>query len=196
LGALDVNLVLQHITVEWLDRVVELDRICFGQLWSHDQYQRELDSANSDILILINRETAQILAYGCVWAILDEAHITIIAVHPDYHHQGFGTVLLSGLMQCAIARDLARATLEVKVSNIAAIGLYEKFGFTTAGRRKKYYDSGEDALILWKGRIQASEYRIQMQKYQENAYQYLHRYGYNLMVSLDTETSTALPLTP
>jgi [ribosomal protein S18]-alanine N-acetyltransferase len=191
-----VNLSLQHLTADWLDRVVELDRICFGQLWSAAQYQREFESPNSDILIVLNRDTQELLAYGCVWAIVDEAHITILAVHPDHQHQGWGTLLLTGLLQCAIARNLARATLEVKESNLAAIGLYAKFGFETAGRRKKYYaDTGEDALILWKGRIQAESYQIQLQNHQQNLAQSCHQRGWDLMVSFDTENLAAVPLT-
>jgi [ribosomal protein S18]-alanine N-acetyltransferase len=189
-----VNLTLQLLTAESLDQLVDLDRLCFGKLWSRDQYQRELDSPNSDIIGLTQGET--LLAYGCVWAILDEAHITIVAVHPDYPRQRLGTSILIGLMKSAIARNLARATLEVRVSNQAAIGLYEKFGFDTAGRRKKYYeDTGEDALILWKGRIQGAEYQSQLQNLQQNLYQDWQQRGWNLIVSLDTEMSPSVPLT-
>jgi [ribosomal protein S18]-alanine N-acetyltransferase len=150
-----VNLSLQIFDPTFLDRVVELDRVCFGQLWSAAQYEREHDSPNSDILILIEEDSQQILAYGCVWAIVDEAHITILAVHPDRRKSGFGQLILWGLLHRAILRNLARATLEVRLSNEAAIGLYEKFGFQTAGQRKKYYENPtEDALILWKNRLQ------------------------------------------
>jgi [ribosomal protein S18]-alanine N-acetyltransferase len=164
-----MNLILKIFDRIDLDRVVALDQLCFGQLWSVAQYEREHDSPNSDILILVDTDTQQILAYGCVWAIVDEAHITIIAVHPDQRHQGFGQLVLWGLLQRAVMRDLARATLEVRLSNAAAIGLYEKFGFQTAGQRKKYYENPtEDALILWKNRLQfpatqtelASQYQI------------------------------------
>jgi [ribosomal protein S18]-alanine N-acetyltransferase len=149
------RLVLTHLKPDQLDDIVDLDRCCFGQLWSRDQYQRELDSPNSDILVLLAADTGEIFAYGCLWAILDEAHITIVAVHPHRQGQGFGALMLWGLMQQAVQRDLARATLEVAVSNQAAIGLYEKFGFETAGRRKQYYAAtGEDALILWKSHLQ------------------------------------------
>jgi [ribosomal protein S18]-alanine N-acetyltransferase len=188
------TLKLQLLNLEALDQLVELDRVCFGKLWSRDQYQRELESPNSDIIGLM--QAGQLLAYGCVWAIVDEAHVTIIAVHPDRQNQGFGTLMLYGLMQSAINRQLARATLEVRVSNQTAIGLYEKFGFETLGRRKKYYaDTGEDALILWKNRIQASEYQLQLDSFSQNAYQKLHRQGLDLIVSLDTELSPNLPLT-
>jgi [ribosomal protein S18]-alanine N-acetyltransferase len=182
-----VNLSLQHLTADWLDRVVELDRICLGQLWSAAQYQREFASENSDILILIDVDRQSILAFGCVWAIVDEAHITILAVHPDYRHQGFGQLLLWGLLRSAVDRELARATLEVGVTNTAAIQLYEQFGFQTAGRRKKYYaTTGEDALILWKGQLQYKTCAIELASMQQRLYQKFQQQSFNLMVSFDT----------
>jgi [ribosomal protein S18]-alanine N-acetyltransferase len=191
-----VHLCLQHLTPEFLDRVVELDRLCFGQLWTAAQYQREFDIPNSDILILLDADRSQVLAYGCVWAIVDEAHMTIIAVHPDYQKQQLGSLMLWGLMQAAIQRDLARATLEVKVTNLAAIGLYEKFGFEVAGRRKKYYaDTGEDALILWKGRIQEREYRSQLAQIRQTLCQQWQAQNWQLTVAFDTKDVVHPPLT-
>jgi ribosomal-protein-alanine N-acetyltransferase len=187
-----VNLSLQHLTADWLDRVVELDRICFGQLWSAAQYQREFESENSDILILIDVEAQAILAYGCVWAIVDEAHITILAVHPDYRQQGLGQVMLWGLLQAAVDRELARATLEVRVDNTAAIQLYEKFGFQVAGRRKKYYNNADDALILWKGQLQYNTTQIALATERTQQYQRLQHQGINLMVSFDTAANTPI----
>jgi [ribosomal protein S18]-alanine N-acetyltransferase len=191
-----VHLCLQHLTPEFLDQVVELDRTCFGQLWTAAQYQREFDVPNSDILILLDTDRSQVLAYGCVWAIVDEAHMTIIAVHPDYQKQQLGSLMLWGLMQAAIQRDLARATLEVKVTNIAAIGLYEKFGFEVAGRRKKYYaDTGEDALILWKGRIQEQAYRSQLAQIRQTLCQQWQTQNWQLTVAFDTKDMVHPPLT-
>lgn len=195
-----MNLSLQHLPVAYLDQVVELDRLCFGQLsgrqlWSANQYQREFDSPNSDILILLNTDRQQVIAYGCVWAIVDEAHITIIAVHPDQQQKSYGTLILIGLMQAAIDRELARATLEVRVSNQTAIKLYEKFGFETLGQRKKYYeDTGEDALIMWKSRIQSEECRSQLENFHGNIYQTLSAKGINLTVSLDTKSPPNAPV--
>lgn len=192
-----MNLVLQHVTAEWLDRVVELDRICFGQLWSAAQYQREFESPNSDILVVRNPDTQAILAYGCVWAIVDEAHITILAVHPAHRHQGLGQLMLWGLLRSAIDRELARATLEVGVTNTAAIQLYEQFGFQTAGRRKKYYaTTGEDALILWKGQLQYKTCAIELASIQQRLYQKFQQQSFNLMVSFDTATNPVVSSHP
>jgi [ribosomal protein S18]-alanine N-acetyltransferase len=192
-----VNLSLQHLPIEYLDQVVALDRICFGQLWSANQYQREFDSPNSDILILLEHDRQQVIAYGCVWAIVDEAHVTIIAVHPDHQQRGYGSLMLYGLMQAAIQRELARATLEVRVSNQTAVHLYEKFGFETLGQRKKYYeDTGEDALIMWKSRIQSADYRSQLTDCHQVLHQRLSAQGIHLTVSLDTKLAPNAPLIP
>ncbi|MEB3293895.1 MAG: ribosomal protein S18-alanine N-acetyltransferase [Synechococcales bacterium] len=144
-----------------LNAIVALDHLCFGKLWTLDQYAREIESPNSDLLIITPQEQpACLLAYGCVWRVLDEAHVTLIAVNPDHHRQGLGKLTLWALLTAARQQQMARATLEVRVSNQGAIALYESFGFQEAGRRKRYYeDTGEDALILWRGGLQTPPFQ-------------------------------------
>ncbi|BAT51889.1 ribosomal-protein-alanine acetyltransferase [Nostoc sp. NIES-3756] len=145
------SLELKTLTSSDLTAILELDLACFGGLWTMEGYQRELDSPNSDLLGLFSPQSSiNLLGMGCFWSILEEAHITIVAVHPQYHRQGLGQALLYFLLKTACDRGLERATLEVRASNLAAISLYQKFGFQTAGRRRGYYqDNGEDAIILW-----------------------------------------------
>jgi len=148
-------LILQRLTPENLNAVVELDRLCFGGLWTQEGYSRELDSSHSDLFGLFLPSSALLVGFGCLWSIVDEAHITILAVHPRYQRRGLGQALLVALLLSANGRGLERASLEVRASNNSAIFLYQKFGFETAGRRKRYYqDTGEDALILWRGDLQ------------------------------------------
>ncbi len=145
---------LQEMTPALLPAVLELDQICFGGLWTKEGYQRELDSPNSDLLVLTSQD---LIGMGCYWAILDEAHITIVGIHPEYRQQGFGQLMVLALLQRARQREMARATLEVRISNESAINLYQKLGFKVAGQRKRYYvDTGEDALILWLGELQTA----------------------------------------
>ncbi|WP_324239197.1 ribosomal protein S18-alanine N-acetyltransferase [Okeania sp.] len=167
---------------EHISRVVELDQLCFGGLWNTQGYQREIESPNSDLLILMisqNTKTEKeevtfkssncksqityndksIIGIGCLWAILEEAHITILGVHPKYQGLGFGQLLLYTLMRSAWERGLERATLEVAVSNTPALSLYHKFGFQDVGRRKGYYQkTGEDALVLWRGHLHEPDF--------------------------------------
>ncbi|NEP47494.1 MAG: ribosomal protein S18-alanine N-acetyltransferase [Moorea sp. SIO3C2] len=173
---------LKPLKAEHLSAAVALDQLCFGGLWTRSGYERELDSPNSQLLVLeappkgCKKETLLegtgvpitslpncLVGLGCFWSILEEAHIIILAVHPDYQRQGLGQLLLYSLLKEAKQRNLKWATLEVQPSNQAALALYQKFGFTEAGRRKNYYkDTGEDALILWRGGLKTSEFEKTM----------------------------------
>lgn len=171
---------IKHLAAEDLNSAVELDRLCFGGLWAIEGYRRELDSPNSDLLGLWTWETddcesAQnragtetpplqipptLIGIGCLWAILEEAHIIMLAIHPQFQGQGLGQALLLALLKSACDRQLERATLEVRESNLAAVYLYKKFGFKEAGRRKRYYeDTGEDALVMWRSGLEKPEFQ-------------------------------------
>ena len=155
-----LDIIVDSISVDEIESILSLDRLCFGGLWSIDSYRRELTNENSHFLgVSIDRtlepDTSGIIGFGCFWAILDEAHITLLGVHPQYQRQGLGKLLLGALLDKARSIEMARATLEVRASNQGAIDLYERFGFQTVGRRKKYYqDTGEDGIIMWRGGLQ------------------------------------------
>ncbi|MGA9379016.1 MAG: ribosomal protein S18-alanine N-acetyltransferase [Phormidium sp.] len=206
------TLTIQLLTADLLPAVVELDQKCFaGGLWTLDGYQRELDSPNSDVLLILEAEqgnrgveeqggegeflpsafyllpstfsSRRLLAMGCQWAILDEAHITIVAVCPDYQHQGLGQAMLLTLLSRARLRGLERATLEVKASNQPAISLYQKFGFKVIGRRRGYYqDTGEDALILWLNGLQNSEFTQSLAEWERQICLRLAAYRWELQM--------------
>lgn len=159
------KLLLKPPHSDLLPQIVELDKTCLGGLWTLEGYQRELESSNSSFFILsiplpsqtdsYTNSQEKLIGCGCFWTILEEAHITLLGIHPDYQGQGLGQLLLYTLLKDAVERKLERATLEVRISNEVALSLYEKFGFKIAGKRKKYYQkTGEDALILWRGDLQ------------------------------------------
>jgi ribosomal-protein-alanine N-acetyltransferase len=90
-----------------------------------------------------------VVAFGGIWLMVDEAHITTFGVHPDHRRRGIGRLLLLSLAEVAIELGSARMTLEVRVSNEPAQALYRSFGFRVSGRRIAYYsDDGEDALVM------------------------------------------------
>jgi [ribosomal protein S18]-alanine N-acetyltransferase len=165
-----LDITIQSISVDEIESILVLDRLCFGGLWSIDSYQRELTNENSHFLgVSVDRnlapETSGIVGFGCFWAILDEAHITLLGIHPQYQRQGLGQLLLGSLLDRAREIEMARATLEVRDSNHGAIHLYEKFGFETVGRRKKYYqDTGEDGVIMWRGGLQHPNFTLLVEK--------------------------------
>ena len=167
-----------------LSQLVELDRLCLGGLWTLEGYQRELTSPNSTLLVLSlahRQGQEKIAGCGCFWAILEEAHITLLMVHPDCQGQGLGQGLLWALLKDALRRKLERATLEVSASNQRALSLYQKFGFKIVGRRKGYYPkTGEDALILWRGNLHYPEFVHTLNSWQRSIEDYLGRNGWQL----------------
>ncbi|MEM0981094.1 MAG: ribosomal protein S18-alanine N-acetyltransferase [Cyanobacteria bacterium P01_H01_bin.58] len=166
-----------------LPAVVDLDQACFNGLWSSAGYQREVDSPNSDLLLLQTASTSdksQVIGIGCLWAILDEAHITVLGIAPTYRRQGLGQWLLLQLLQQAHARQLTHATLEVRVANQAAQTLYRRYGFKTAGKRRGYYADGEDALILWRGGLQSQTFVATLQTWRISTETRLHEQGWQL----------------
>jgi [ribosomal protein S18]-alanine N-acetyltransferase len=104
--------------------------------------------------------SSRIVGFAGFWHVFDEAHITTIAVDPDLRGRSLGELLLVALIEEAISRRAGYMSLEVRVSNIVAIRLYEKYGFTIKGVRPKYYvDDGEDAYVMWSGNGRSAEFR-------------------------------------
>lgn len=125
-------------------------------------------------------EAPTVLGLGCYWAILDEAHVTVLAVDPRYQRRGLGKWLLVNLLADACDRALTRATLEVRPSNSRALALYESFGFETLGRRRRYYADGEDALILWQNSLKTAEFGDLLLQCSRAASHRLRRQGWQI----------------
>jgi ribosomal-protein-alanine N-acetyltransferase len=107
---------------------------------------------------------ASIIGFAGLWLMVDEAHITTIAMHPDYRRRGLGEFLLVSLIDIAYSINARWVTLEVRVSNHNAQNLYRKYGFREAGLRHRYYsDNQEDALIMWTDEIKSPSYKQQFQ---------------------------------
>lgn len=195
---------INDLTPQKISEVVALDQYCFGGLWTADGYLREIDSSNSSLLVLSlgitnsdNNDTEQktddfkIIGIACLWAIAEEAHITLLGVHPDYRRQGLGQMLLYTLLQNAIEKKLKWATLEVEASNNCAIALYEKFGFKIVGKRKGYYQkTGEDALILWHKGIDQPEFQADLAEWQQKINDRLSNYYHLSPLSLKSQLPT------
>lgn len=158
-----LELQLEYLRVEQLPQIVQLDQLCLGGLWSLAGYERELANQHSTTLVLSLLQPENVIGIGNFWAILEEAHITLLAIHPDYQGHGLGKLVLYFLLQQAQRQKLERATLEVKESNQKALALYQQFGFKMAGKRKGYYQkTNEDALILWRGDLAKPEFQQQL----------------------------------
>jgi ribosomal-protein-alanine N-acetyltransferase len=133
-----------------LDAIDEIERLSFRAPWPRDTFAGELtrDWARIDV----GRVDDKVVAFNNYWIVTTELHIHVIATHPNERGHGYGAQLLDHAITAAIATGCALATLEVRRSNTAAIGLYERAGFKTVHVRARYYqDDGEDALVMLRG---------------------------------------------
>jgi ribosomal-protein-alanine N-acetyltransferase len=134
--------------VDDLPAVHAIERASFESPWPADAYRSELETNRLAQYLVVHAGEA-IVGYAGMWLMVDEAHIITFAVHPAWRRQRIGERLLLALLDLANEGGAHEATLEVRLSNIAARRLYEKFGFRPVGLRPRYYsDNGEDALIM------------------------------------------------
>lgn len=131
-----------------LEEVLAIERASFSMPWSRGAFLYELEQ-NRVARCFVVREDGRLIGYICLWEVADELHITNVAVHPNLRRRGVGRALLSAVLDDARQRKLRLVVLEVRPSNVEALGLYESFGFRVVGRRHGYYyDTGEDALVM------------------------------------------------
>jgi ribosomal-protein-alanine N-acetyltransferase len=139
---------IRPMTVEDLPAVQLIERASFTTPWPAHAYRQELE-ANRLAQYMAGTIAREAVAYGGIWLMVDEAHVTTFAVHPRYRRRRIGERLLLSLLDLARDRHAREATLEVRLSNLAARRLYEKYGFRPVGIRPRYYsDNQEDALIM------------------------------------------------
>ena len=132
-----------------INQVLEISSLSLKESWSMASFINEL--SNPLARYLIAEKGNKILGFAGVWIIVDEGHITNIAVHPKYRGYGIGKELLSSMIDYAKEWQINSFTLEVRPSNIIAQNLYNKFQFKEEGIRKNYYaDNNEDAIIMWR----------------------------------------------
>lgn len=136
------------MTVDDLADIHRIEHASFSEPWPDEAYRSELQ-ANRLASYLVARVGLSLVAFGGIWLMVDEAHVTTFAVDPAWRRRRIGETLLLALIDLAIARHAREATLEVRLSNLPARRLYEKFGFKPVGIRPRYYsDNHEDALIM------------------------------------------------
>jgi ribosomal-protein-alanine N-acetyltransferase len=130
--------------------ITDMDKICFDLPWSETSFFEEI-TGNSIAKYIVAEIAGKIVGYAGIWIILDEGHITNVAVHPQFRRQGIAKALVSALIEISEAAGVKVYTLEVRASNKSAVSLYKYFNFEECGIRKEYYeDNNEDAIIMWK----------------------------------------------
>jgi ribosomal-protein-alanine N-acetyltransferase len=143
------TITFRKMTVADLDEVMEVEVNSFTLPWSREAFFNEL-TKNQFAQYLVLEVDQKVVGYCGVWIIVDEAHITNIAILPDYRGMKLGEALMGRVMELARELGALRVTLEVRVSNERAQSLYRKFGFEKGALRKQYYtDNMEDALVMW-----------------------------------------------
>ncbi|ABW20000.1 ribosomal protein S18-alanine N-acetyltransferase [Alkaliphilus oremlandii] len=132
-----------------IDAVLDIEENSFTIPWTRNSFVTEL-TKNKLSRYVVAEVDGVVAAYGGMWLIVDEAHITNIAVHPRYRGLGVGKKIVEALLEEGRKINIYRMTLEVRSSNVVAQGLYRQYGFMPCGVRPGYYhDNGEDAIIMW-----------------------------------------------
>lgn len=131
-----------------IDAVLDISALSFSIPWSKSSYIKEL--TNPIAKYLIAKIDNEVIGFVGTWIVLDESHITNIAVHPNYRKQGIASELLDALLSLCKSKGCIAYTLEVRSSNKAAKALYERYNFKQEAIRKGYYENNkEDAIIMW-----------------------------------------------
>ncbi len=139
---------IRPMTEADLPSVQLIERASFTTPWPPQAYRQELE-ANRLAHYVVSLIGERVVGYGGIWLMVDEAHVTTFAIHPAYRRRRIGERMLIALLDLAVDRHAREATLEVRLSNLPARRLYEKYGFRPVGIRPRYYsDNQEDALIM------------------------------------------------
>jgi ribosomal-protein-alanine N-acetyltransferase len=139
----------RSMRLEDIETICEIEREAFPTPWTSSAFHNELTN-NHFAHYLVMELNGEIAGYAGMWLIMDEAHITNIALRTHFRGKKLGERLLVQMQSAAVFLGAERMTLEVRVSNVVAQRLYAKLGFIPAGLRKGYYtDNGEDAIIMW-----------------------------------------------
>ncbi|GBF23134.1 ribosomal-protein-alanine N-acetyltransferase [Candidatus Gastranaerophilus sp. (ex Termes propinquus)] len=145
-----MKIFIKNMAGEHLDEIMAIEEASYGEHhWGRESFEGEIKSDIAHYKCALG-ENGQCLGYMGLWKILDEAHITTIAIHPSARGRGIAQALIISQIETCLKHKVKYITLEVRKSNVSAISLYEKFGFKSLGFRKNYYqNNGEDALIMW-----------------------------------------------
>lgn len=147
-----MNLRFEPLNEGHLQSILSIEKVSNSAPWSERSFRGELTNPQSVFVTAIG--DGKVVGFAGLWVVVDEGHITTVAVDPDYRGKGIGKKLTQEVLARAKEKGVVCATLEVRASNEPAIKLYEDLGFVKAARRKGYYpDNREDAIVMWKHRL-------------------------------------------
>lgn len=140
-----MNYKISPLSMENIEGVYEVELSSFSSPWSRQAFIDEINNPLARYFVLENEN--EVIGYAGVWHIVDEGHITNIAIKKDYRGLGLSKLLMKELIDYFNDNSLSFLTLEVRESNTVARGLYEGFGFKIIGERKRYYENNETAVL-------------------------------------------------
>lgn len=160
---------ISKMTADDIETVVEIEAEAYGQHhWSKSSFYDEMQNNLAKYYVARN-SSGEIVGYAGTWHIVDEGHITTIAVKKSEMRKHIGEALIVKILEDCYQEGIKYLTLEVRVSNLPAIGLYTKYGFNSLGTRKGYYqDNNEDALIMWTENIFYDKFKTRFIENYEN----------------------------
>lgn len=143
------SLTFRFMNEQDIDDVLEIEHKSFATPWSREAFYNELTQNQFAVYVVLEEED-KVIGYCGVWIVVDEAHITNVALLPEYRGRNLGEALMRKIIEVAVEMGAKTMTLEVRVSNLTAQSLYRKLGFQDGAIRKNYYtDNQEDALVMW-----------------------------------------------
>jgi ribosomal-protein-alanine N-acetyltransferase len=150
------NLRFEKLSEQHLPSVMVIEKESNPAPWSIDSFRNEINNPQSVFFVVF--QGSAMVGFGGIWTVIDEAHVTTVAVATEQRRQGIGWWLMVRLLEEAKEMGMESSTLEVRAGNESAIKLYEKLGYTTVARRKRYYPNDrEDALVMWLYELQGWE---------------------------------------
>lgn len=158
------------VTIEPMRRrhlaaVMPIESVSYPRPWPIGVFQSEIEMMRrGERHYIVAREDGAIVGYGGVMFVLDDAHVTNIAVAAKRQRSGIATRVLAELAWQAIDHGCQALTLEVRASNTGAQALYHQFGFVPAGVRQKYYENSDDAIVMWCNDLALPEYRQRLRE--------------------------------
>ena len=160
-----MNITIRRMQASDVDNVITIEEKAYGEHhWSKESFLNELSNELARYNCAFD-EDGNLVGYSGCWQILEEVHITNIAVSPDFRRKKVGEKLLKRIVDECYENMAKYITLEVRVSNTPAINLYEKYGFKSLGVRKGYYqNNNEDALIMWTENIFYDKFKLNYEK--------------------------------
>ena len=148
---MNVNLTIIKLGILDLKSCIELDQKSLNGLWTKSQWEKELTNEKRICIGVLDQETKKLLGLASAWKVIDELHITSLAVYPEHQRKGLGKLLMADLIKRSKSILIHHIYLEVKDNNESAKAFYESMGFKTVGNRPNFYKDGSDTLTLKKG---------------------------------------------